>query len=456
MIFVKEKSQDLTEGKIFPQMVKFAVPIVLTFILQQLYNTADAVIVGRFVGAEALAAVGSTGPIISFIICLFMGLSGGGGVVISQLIGAKDKENIEKAVHTSMALSLIGGVGLCIFGLLFADKMINLMNTPKEIINLSKAYLCIYLLGMIPSLIYNFASGIIRASGNSKVPLKILSVSGLVNVIFNIIFVVAFKMGVVGVAVATVISQIVSAALVVRVLMKTDEDIKLYISKIRIHKNVFKRIASIGIPSSITGSATSFSNAVIQATINSFGTAAIAGAAACTQLEVYCHNIAGALPIALLTFIGQNYGAGKIKRCREGLKNVLTAQVFVGLFIALTVAPLAKYLIGLFVTDAEAVKNGTMMIRIVAVSIAVWGVLKAISECLLGYGDPVYPMIVNVFGITGIRLLWIYLILPLKRSIFMLYISLPVSWIISMMVLAFRYIYMRKKISKKFMEENNT
>lgn len=442
---MKENSLKLTEGKIFSQMVKFAVPILLTYILQQLYNTADAVIVGRFTGAEALAAVGSTGPIISFIICLFTGLSGGGGVVISQLIGAKDKENIEKAVHTTMALSLIGGVVLCVFGLLFVDKMISLMNTPKEIVHLSKTYLCIYFLGMIPSLIYNFASGILRAAGNSKGPLKILSVSGIINVVLNIVFVIVFKMGVVGVAVATVISQIISASLAVRILMKADNDIKLRISKIRICKNIFKRIASIGIPSSITGSATSFSNAVIQATINSFGTAAIAGAAACNQLENYCHNIAGALPIALLTFIGQNYGAGNIKRCQKGLKSVIIAQVVVGLFIALAVAPMAEYLIGFFVTDAESIKNGAVMIRIVAVSITIWGILSALSNCLLGYGDPVYPMIVNVFGITGIRLFWIYLILPLKRSIFMLYIALPVSWIISMTVLVFRYIYIRRR-----------
>ncbi len=443
---MKEKTLDLTEGRILSKIIRFAVPILLTAIMQQLYSTADAVIVGRVNGAEALAAVGSSGPIISFIVCLFMGFSGGAGVVISQLIGAKDKENIEKAVHTSICLGLIGGLIICVIGLSITDKMIEIMNTPKEIVPLSKAYLSIYFCGMIPSLLYNFAASILRSAGDSKSPLKILSVSGLVNVILNIVFVIAFKMGVVGVAVATVISQIVSAALVLRILMKTEKDIKLTLSKIRIHKNIFKKIMKIGIPSSVTGTTTSFSNAVVQSTINSFGTAAVAGFAACNQLENYVHNFMNALPLALLTFIGQNYGAGNMERCRKGVKMTLFAQIVGGIFIVWLVFPLADYLIRFFVTDAESVKAGAVMIRIVAMGITIWGIMNALSNTLLGYGDPVFPMIVNIFGITGIRLLWIYFVLPFSRSINMLYIALPVSWTISMLVLLGRYMYNRKNL----------
>lgn len=444
---MKEKTIDLTEGRVLSKLIKFALPILLTFVLQQLYSTADAVIVGRFVGAEALAAVGSSGPVISFLVQLFIGFSGGGGVVVSQLIGAKDKENLEKAVHTSICLGLIGGAIICVIGLLMTDKMIEIMNTPKEIVPLSRAYLGIYFCGMIPSLLYNFASGIIRAAGDSKGPLKILTVSGFVNVVLNIVFVVAFKWGVVGVAVATVVSQITSAVLVLRMLIKTEDDIKLTISKIRIHKNVFSKIMKIGIPSSVTGTAASFSNAVVQSTINSFGTAAVAGFAACNQLENYVHSFMGVLPMALLTFIGQNYGAGNMERCRKGVKITIFAQIVFGLIVvAIPVFYLAEYLIGFFVTDAESVRAGVVMIRIVAIGITVWGVMNALSNTLLGYGEPIYPMIVNIVGNTGFRLMWIYFVLPFSRSLEMLYIALPVSWTISMLVLLGRYMYNRKNL----------
>lgn len=445
---MKNKSASLTEGNIFKCLIGFAIPIFLSSVLQMLYSTADAVVVGRFVGAEALAAVGATGPVVSFIVQFFVSLSEGSGVVLSQLVGAKDRENIKKAVHTTIAISLIGGAVLMLLGFASIDKLISFMNTPEEIVPLSRTYLSVYFFGMMPSMFYNFAACIIRASGDSKRPFKILSVSGTVNFGLNLLFVVGFKMGVVGVAVATVISQIVSAGLALRILLKTEDDIRLCPSKIRIEKRIAGRMFSIGVPSGITGATLAFSNAVIRASVNSFGASATAGATASNHLESYVLFFTSSMAIALSTFVGQNFGAGNLERCKKGFKLTLVAQLIISAIIFVAVNPFIEFFVGFFSEDAEIIKNGSVMFGVTVNFLVICAVLDTISRGLLGYGDSVYQMMVNVFGVTGIRLLWIYFVLPLNKSLFMLYLSMPVSWIISLIVLIPRYVYITKKLHK--------
>lgn len=446
---MSKKKLSLTEGNILIKLIRFAIPILLSSILQMLYSTADAIIVGRFVGAYALAAVGATGPVVSFIVEFFVSLSEGSGIVVSQLVGARDKENVKKAVHTSIALSLIGGAVLMIFGLLAVDKMISLMNTPKEVVSLSKTYLSIYFFGMIPSMFYNFFASILRASGDSKRPFKILSVSGIVNVGLNVVFVVVFKWGVIGVSVATVISQIVSASLMLRILLKSEDDIKLSFSQIRIYKGIMKRIVRIGIPLGVAGATSAFSNAVIRATVNSFGASATAGATASNHLETYVLFFISSMTIALATFIGQNYGAGNLERCKKGFRITFIAEIVMSVLAFFVFTPFAKFFVGFFADDVEIIENGCIMFRVFVSGLLIYAVLNTITRGLLGYGDSVYQMIINVFGVTGIRLIWIYFVLPYSRNLFMLYLSMPVSWLISLIFLIPRYIYITRKIYKE-------
>lgn len=307
----KDTGFNMTNGKILPLLIKFTIPIMLSGFLQQFYGAMDSVVVGRFSGQEALGAVGATASLTNLILSVFIGMSTGAGIVIAQLIGAEDKDGTKTAVHTSVALSLVCGVFLMIFGSVASGKILALMSTPKEIFPLAKEYMFIYFLGSVPSLLYNFGSGILRASGDSKRPLYYLCVATVVNIVFNLVFVIVFKMSVRGVAISTVISQTVSAVLVLRQLIKTDEDIKLVIKDIKFDKKMLSRIIKIGLPAGIQGSVFSFSNTIVQTAVNSFGKVAVAGCTASGSVENFVYIAMNSVSLAETTFIGQNYGAGK-------------------------------------------------------------------------------------------------------------------------------------------------
>ena len=304
----------------------------------------------------------------------------------------------------------------------------------------------IYFLGSVPSIFYNFASSVLRAAGDSKNPLKFLCVATVVNIVFNLIFVIVFDMGVVGVAVSTIMSQTVSALLVLRLLLKTNEDIKLCPKDIRFDKGILKRIIVIGVPAGIQSAAFSFSNTVIQSTLNSFGKAAVAGGTASQQIEGFLYLIMNAVSMSATTFIGQNYGAENEERCKKGFKTCMVLVVIFGVIIGLVMTLGAEFFVRMFVSEKESVAAGVERLRIIASTYFLCGIMEVISFSLRGYGDSFAPMLITVLIVPGLRVLWSFLMLPLHRTVAMLYIAFPVSWFFTIVVLIVRYIKFRKKI----------
>jgi len=416
--------------------------------LQQFYGAVDSAIVGKFSGPEALAAVGATSSVTHLILALFIGMSTGAGIVVAQLIGAEDKKGISKAVHTAIAISIAGGLFLMVFGTLLSGKVLALMETPEDVFPLAKTYMVIYFFGSVPSLLYNFGSGILRASGDSKNPLKFLCVATVVNIVFNLIFVIVFDMSVAGVAVSTVISQTVSAILVLRLLVKTDEDTKLDLKKIGFNKRMFIKIIKIGLPAGIQSSVFSFSNTIIQSTVNSFGKAAVAGCAASSQIENFVYLIMNSVSVGSTTFIGQNYGAGKLKRCSKGFKICLLLVVAIGVMSGFVLFFAQEPLLKIFTDNPEAISFGKERLTVFAFTYILCGIMDVISCSMRGYGDSFFTMLICVFCVPGSRMLWIFTVLPLMREIFMVYLAFPVSWLLTLTILLIRFSNFKKNFKK--------
>ena len=445
-----QKVINMTEGRVFHLLIRFAFPIMLSGILQQFYGAVDSAVVGKFSGPEALGAIGATSSLTNLILALFIGISTGSSIVVAQFIGAEDDKSVSTAVHTAFACSIAGGLFLMFFGGVFSGQILKLMSVPEDILPLAKTYMTIYFLGSVPSLVYNFGAGILRASGDSKRPLYYLVVATVINITFNLIFVIVFHMGVKGVAISTIMSQTVTAILVVVRLTKTDGIIKLCIKKIRFHKMMFMKIVSIGIPAGIQSSLFSFSNTIIQSTINTFGGAAVAGCAASSQIENFVYMVMNAVSAASTTFISQNYGAGKFGRCANGMKKSFVFVTFVGLTLGVSLYVFKEPLLGLFTSDAEAITLGSQRLVVFAFSYFLCGIMEIVSGCLRGYGDSLSPMLICLVGITGSRLFWIFTILPFNRVISMVYAAFPISWIITTLALSVRYFIYKKNIKERY------
>lgn len=437
----------MTEGKILPLLIKFTIPIMLSGFLQQFYGAMDSVVVGRFTGQEALGAVGATASLTNLILSVFIGMSTGAGIVIAQLIGAEDEGGIKKAVHTSVALSLVCGVFLTGFGCMMSGRILALMNTPEDIFPLAREYMFIYFLGSVPSLIYNFGSGILRASGDSKRPLYYLFVATVVNIVFNLIFVIVFRLGVKGVAISTVISQTVSAVLVSRKLITTETEVHLNIRDIKFDGKTLKRILKIGLPAGLQGSVFSFSNTVIQSTVNSFGKAVVAGCTASSGIENFVYITMNSVSLAETTYIGQNYGAGKIERCHKGFKISVALVTLGGIFLGALLVIFKRQFIELFIKNSpETVAAGMERLTVFGYTYFLCGIMDVLCGSMRGYGDSFSPMIMALVGVTGSRMLWIFTALPFKREVFVLFLAFPISWIVTIIPLFIKYRSMMKKM----------
>lgn len=446
----KSSTVVMTSGAVLPILIKFMIPIMLTSVLQQLYGAVDSAVVGRFSGPEALGAIGATSSLTNLILSLFVGMSAGTGVIVAQFIGAEDDKSVSSAVHTSVAFGIASGLFLMIFGGIFAGKILQIMNVPEEILPLAKKYMTIFFLGSVPSLLYNYGSGILRAAGDSKKPLYFLIVAAVINVTFNLIFVIVFKMGVSGVAISTIMSQTVSAILVIKTLMKAEGGIKLYIKRIKFDKKMLLRIVKIGVPAGIQSSVFSFSNTIIQSTINTFGKAAVAGCAASSQVENFIYMILNAMSVASSTFISQNFGAGKFERCSKSMKISFVIVIILGTALGLALAIFKIPLLSIFTNDHEALMYGSQRIMVFALTYTFCAIMEIISGAIKGYGDAFSPMIISLVGVAGSRLLWIFTVLPFKRAISTVYIAFPVSWILTAIVLTVRYKFYRKKLEEKY------
>ena len=437
----------MTEGKILPLLIKFTIPIMLSGFLQQFYGAMDSVVVGRFTGQEALGAVGATSSLTNLILSVFIGMSTGAGIVIAQLIGAEDEGGIKKAVHTSVALSLVCGVFLTGFGCMMSGRILALMNTPEDIFPLAREYMFIYFLGSVPSLIYNFGSGILRASGDSKRPLYYLFVATVVNIFFNLIFVIVLRLGVKGVAISTVISQTVSAVLVSRKLITTETEVHLNIRDIKFDGKTLKRILKIGLPAGLQGSVFSFSNTVIQSTVNSFGKAVVAGCTASSGIENFVYITMNSVSLAETTYIGQNYGAGKIERCHKGFKISVALVTLGGIFLGALLVIFKRQFIELFIKNSpETVAAGMERLTVFGYTYFLCGIMDVLCGAMRGYGDSFSPMIMALVGVTGSRMLWIFTALPFKREVFVLFLAFPISWIVTIIPLFIKYRSMMKKM----------
>lgn len=445
---MKRTNRSMLEGPLFSSIVAYTVPIILTSILQLLFNAADLVIVGQFCGSVSVGAVGATGAVTNLIVNLFIGLSGGAGVAVAHGIGGRQNEDVHRTVHTAIPVALIGGLILTFVGVVFSETFLQLMGTPENVLALSAVYMKIYFTGMTFTMIYNFCASILRAAGDTKSPLIFLMIAGVVNVIFNVIFVTAFDMNVAGVALATVISQAISAVLVVVALMRRTDACKLVWSKLRIYKPQFLKIIRIGLPAGLQSSMFSISNVLIQSSINSFGDVFVSGNAAAGNIEGFIYVAMNAFHQTAVNFIGQNVGAKQYKRAKQVLRTCLGSVSVVAVLMSAAVCVFGRQLLGIYITDsAQAIEYGVTRLLFICGPYILCGLMDVTTGALRGMGAALTPMIISVLGVCGIRLIWIYTIfrIPAFHTPECLYISYTVSWIITFLaqLVAFNLVYRR-------------
>lgn len=436
---------DMVHGPLLGKMLLFAVPLMLSSILQLLFNAADIVVVGRFAGDDSLAAVGSTSSLINLMTNLFIGLSVGANVMVAHYIGSGEKEEIGKTVHTSMALSVVCGLIMTIFGATMAPILLRLMSSPEDVIGLATIYLRIYFLGMPATMVYNFGSAILRAAGDTRRPLYYLLFAGVINVVLNLIFVIGFHMDVAGVAIATVVSQYISAALVVRCLMKEEGAMRLELREIRINRPMLLRILKIGLPAGIQGTVFSLSNVVIQSAINSFGKIVVAGNAAAGNIEGFVYVAMNAIHQTALSFAGQNYGAGEKKRVLRVVCLCQLIVLIVGTVLGNLTVIFGTPLLYIYSDSAEVVKAGLVRMEYICRFYAMCGMMDVMVGALRGIGCSIMPMIVSMLGACGLRLLWIATIFRMYPTTPVLYLSYIVSWTITFMVHVICFIIIYRK-----------
>ena len=438
---------DMTTGALLPKILVFSGPLILTGILQLLYNAADVVVVGRFAGATSLAAVGSTGSLINLIINVFMGLSVGTSVMVARYYGAGDVRMVQDTVHTSILVSLVSGIAVGIFGFFMAKPILRLMDSPEDVIDLATLYVRIYFLGMPFNLLYNFGAGILRAVGDTKRPLYYLTISGAANVGLNLILVIVFQMGVAGVATATVVSQAISMVLVLLCLIRTHGAIHLDLRKLRIRKGPLLGIIQVGLPAGLQGSLFSISNVLIQSSINSFQSTAMAGNAAASNLEGFVYTAMNSIYQADLTFASQNYGAGKKDRVKSVLWNCLGTVVVIGLGLGLLFQAFDRTLLSVYNQDPAVIDYGVLRMHIILPTYFICGMMDVMVGQLRGIGYSIMPMIVSLTGACLFRILWIMTIfsMPQFHTLQMLYISYPVSWALTFSIHMICYLTIAKK-----------
>lgn len=425
----KNNKNGITEGVIWKELLLFFFPILFGTFFQQLYNTADAMVVGRFVGKEALSAVGgSTGTLINLLVGFFVGLSSGATVIIAQKYGAKRDEETSQAVHTSMALAIAGGAVMMVIGLITAKPALLLTNTPKEIMPHAMTYMCIYYCGLIFNMIYNIGSGILRALGDSKRPLYFLITCCITNILLDLVFVIGLKMGVAGVGIATVISQFISAMLVLYVLMHSHEVFHLELRKIRFHANILRPLIQIGIPAGLQSVMYSLSNIVVQARFNLFGTDVVASWTAYGKLDALFWMIVQAFGIAVTTFVSQNLGAGKLDRVYKSISTTIKQCLAATLLLSGIMCLGGRQLYTLFTTDSTVIHIGYRILIHLAPLYFLYIPVEVLAGAMRGAGDSLIPMLITCGGVCVMRILWIVLAVPLRPTYLMVCFCYPLTW----------------------------
>ena len=431
----------MTKGVIWKQILWFSLPLLLGNLFQQLYNTVDSIVVGQTIGSNALAAVGSSNPIINLLVSFFMGLSVGASVIISQSFGAQDKDRLHKAVHTSIALAIVGGLILMVVGILLTPLILTWVGTPPEVMDGSKLYLRIYFAGILGVVIYNIGSGILRAIGDSKTPLYFLIARALTNIVLDLVFVIALQMGVAGVAWATTISQALSGILILIVLSRTDEAYRLVFREIRFDSSSLKQIIKIGLPSGLQNAVISFSNVIVQSNINSFGPSAMAGCGSYTKIDGFAILPVMSYSMALTTFTGQNMGAKKYDRVKQGAKTGILMSVITIVCISALLLILGPNVLAIFSSDPTVINYGLYMMHVLAPGYIFLAISHAFNGIIRGAGITTVPMIVMVTCWCGLRMAWILTSVPLFHDIGVVFMGWPLTWVASALWL---FLYYRK------------
>ena len=440
----------LTEGPVFKKYMLFILPIFFSGVLQQLYNTADSMVVGKFAGEAALAAVGSTASLTNLILHLFLGLAVGANVVCSMYYGAGNREGLHRAIHTGISLAVISGVFLAIFGYFCTKYFLQMMDTPADIIDQSIIYMQVFFLGSPASLVYNFGAAILRAAGDTKRPLYILFVAGIINVILNLICVIVFHLGVVGVALGTVASQIFSAICVMYILIKTKGEFRFEFKKLKIYPQELKKIAATGIPSGFNGMLFSFSNVIIQSSINAFGKIVIAGNVAAAQVEAFAYLVLSSVDQGAVSFVGQNMGAKKYDRINKVVK-VAMLVALVGVVVVCSGLYLAgEKIISMFTKDLtdEVIVVGMWKLLISFSGYLFFVPNQVLSGVLKGMGKAIVPTVISIIFICGTRLVWLATVLPHFPSYTTVFTAYPVSWAFASVAVTIAYFIVKKKVLK--------
>ena len=448
-----KKQISITEGSIWKSMLSYFFALLLGAFFQQLYNTVDAVIVGKAVSSDALAAVGgSSATVVNLFVGFFLGLSSGATVVISQFFGAGRKEEVSKAVHTAIAVALIGGAIITVIGFASASWIIKAMKTPPETIEASTLYLRIFFLGMIPNLVYNMGAGILRAIGDSRRPLIVLIISCFANIFLDVFFVIVLGMGkrgdvagTAGVAVATVLCQLLSAVIVCGILMRSTESYRLDIKKIRPDRRMLSRIISIGLPAAFQSTMYTFSNILIQSSINEFGKDTAAAWAAYGKIDVVFWMTMSSLGTSAMTFVGQNYGAGKMDRVRKCVREAFAIALIITIPMSILIVLGRAQLLGIFVNAPAVIKIGDQMIRFLSPFYVTYIGIEIFSSSLRGMGDALIPMIITLSGVCILRVGWVLVAFPIVRTIQTVEWSYPITWITTSVLFSIYYLYYTKK-----------
>lgn len=438
---MENKKGLMIEGVIWKQLVLFSIPLLLGNLFQQLYNTVDSIIVGNYLGSNALAAVGSSTPIINLIVGFFMGLATGAGVVISRFYGARQKENLHDSVHTAIALTFVSGLVITIIGVLISPWLLKVMGTPDNVMEHSVLYLKIYFLGIIFVMIYNMCAGILRAVGDSKNPLYVLIMTSVINIVLDLLFVVVIPMGVSGVAVATLIAQAISAVAVLIMLIKTKAEYRLILKDIRIRKDILWYIIQMGLPSAFQSSIIAFSNVIVQGNINSFGSNAMAGCSSYIKLDGFAIMPIMSFSMAITTFTGQNMGAKRYDRVKKGAKTCAILSMSVITCISILMFIFGENLIRIFTGDEKVIYYGISMLKTLVPCYIFLGIAHTFSGVLRGAGLAFVPMIILVLNMCVLRIIWLSVMMPLYHHISIVFYGYTITWITSAICM---YVYYKK------------
>ena len=442
----------MLRGPLFGGILKYTIPIILTSLLQLLFNAADLVVVGRFCGSVSVAAVGATGSLTALMVNFFVGFSVGAGVAVAHALGGRENKAVHRTIHTTLPMALVCGVFLTVVGVIFSEDLLRLMGTPETVLPLSALYMKIYFAGATFNLVYNFCAAILRAAGDTKSPLIFLSIAGVINVVLNVIFVTVLHMDVAGVALATTISQAISALAMVVVLMRRTDACRLILSKMRFYKEQFVKIIRIGFPAGLQSSLFSISNVLIQSSVNSFGDVLMSGNAAAQNIEGFIYVSMNAFHQTAVNYVGQNMGAHEYKRVKKILWICLGCTAAVGLATSLAVYGFGEQLLSIYITDSqEAIGYGMVRLTYICLPYFLCGLMDVSTGALRGMGASFIPMLISVLGVCGIRIGWIFTVFQIPRfhTPQCLYLSYMVSWAVTFAVQLVAFIVIYRKLTKK-------